>query len=85
MLANTKEHPMSKNALNTIDILEGCYALCCCIGFFYFQIEFSTYLRLLLVVFSIIGILVTIRNKRKLSIGSGLAAIWNIYFVIGFF
>ena len=30
---------MEKQMMNIIDILEGCYALCCCIGVFYFRME----------------------------------------------
>ena len=42
-------------------------------------------LRILLLVISTIGILATGLARRKMSIGSGLAAIWNVYFIIGFF
>lgn len=76
---------MKKQMTNIIDILEGCYALCCCIGVFYFRMEPSSSLRILLLVISTIGILATFLNKRKLPIGSGLAVIWNVYFIIGFF
>lgn len=76
---------MKKQMMNIIDILEGCYALCCCIGVFYFRMEPSPSLRILLLVISTIWILATDLARRKMSIGSGLAAIWNVYFIIGFF
>jgi len=47
--------------------------------------EPSPSLRILLLVISTIGILATGLARRKMSIGSGLAAIWNVYFIIGFF
>ena len=46
---------MKKQMMNIIDILEGCYALCCCIGVFYFRMEPSPSLRILLLVISTIG------------------------------
>lgn len=76
---------MKKHTMNIIDILEGCYSLCCCIGVFYFHMDPSSSLRILLLVISTIGILATGLDRRKMSIGSGLAAIWNVYFIIGFF
>lgn len=76
---------MKKQMMNIIDIPEGCYALCCCIGVFYFRMEPSPSLRILLLVISTIGILATGLARRKMSIGSELAAIWNVYFIIGFF
>lgn len=56
---------MKKHIMNIIDILEGCYALCCCIGVFYFRMEPSSSLRILLLVISTIGILATGLARRK--------------------